>query len=82
MENNVSDPICANKRAVLMWFAHKQNKLLHLNLSCLQAREFCLMSPEAARAGVSAHSGHGELQCGRVFYPPKFYSDVFLPKTS
>lgn len=48
----------------------------------LAAREFCLMSPEAARAGVSAHSGHGELQCGRVFYPPKFYSDVFLPKTS
>lgn len=82
MKNNVSDPICANKRADLMWFAHKQNNLLHLNLSCLQAREFCLVSPEAARAGVSAHSWAWGVTVWACLLSPKFYSDVFLPKTS
>lgn len=79
-DDGVSDSICANERAQLIWVIHKQNRLPLLNLSCPHTCELCLATRGCKGGGLCVLQGASIVWA--CLSPPKFYGAIVLPKTS
>lgn len=67
-DNGVSDSICANERAQLIWVIHKQNRFPRLILSCPHTCKLCLATQGCKGRGLCVLLGAGTVWA--CLFPP------------